>query len=316
MFSCTGQNEYAYKELMGKPAIPIIALPGENQIVISDFIIENEKVDSLSVLAGSGMSIVLSEDKSTAVLDVEDQADDISVLTFYSNGNSNDVPVKKSNKKSVTFSYQGDGEEVQIKGEMNAWNPGDSHFTREGDVWEWQIELNPGNYQYLYMIDGKETLDPTNKTTVDNGSGGTNSLLELPRPSIESLPILRTSSFDNEKIIFDLLNKANDIYIFCENKLTSHWNNIEAGKFQVSIPGWAKNNKRTHLRIYASNEIGISQDVLVPLEYGIPVNNSEQLTRYDWHSSIMYFMMVDRFKNANAENDRPTPDPDILHVHG
>ena len=38
----------------------------------------------------------------------------------------------------------------------------------------------------------------------------------------------------------------------------------------------------------------------------IPTNSPQ-----DWESQILYFMMVDRFRNGNPDNDRPVDDPAI-----
>ena len=50
------------------------------------------------------------------------------------------------------------------------------------------------------------------------------------------------------------------------------------------------------------------RDWLIPLKFGEVVRNTEELDRKDWHTSIMYFAMVDRFFNGNPGNDQPVQD--------
>ena len=50
---------------------------------------------------------------------------------------------------------------------------------------------------------------------------------------------------------------------------------------------------------------------MIPLKYGEVVIDTKELDRKDWHTSIMYFAMVDRFFNGNPNNDQPVQDSTV-----
>jgi glycosidase len=52
-------------------------------------------------------------------------------------------------------------------------------------------------------------------------------------------------------------------------------------------------------------------DWLIPLKFGEVVIDTKELDRKDWHTSIMYFAMVDRFFNGNPTNDQPVQDSTV-----
>lgn len=195
---------------------------------------------------------------------------------------------------------------VQMKGEMTNWGLIDGQL--QDGTWVFDLLLNPNAYQYIFVADGQELLDPVNQLTADNGSGGINSLLDL-RPSegdIADRPILQTHTFDANQVQFRLSGSTDDlkVYVFQYNQLLGY--NLEDGILSVSpdaIEG------RSKLRVFASNAAGISNDILVPLQNGIPVQNKGQLTRTDYEAQVMYFTLVDRFFNGNTDNDEPVDDP-------
>ncbi|HUH03230.1 MAG TPA: alpha-amylase family glycosyl hydrolase, partial [Kofleriaceae bacterium] len=49
-------------------------------------------------------------------------------------------------------------------------------MSRSGDAWVAELTLEPGTYQYKFVVDGTWIADPGNPTTVDDGFGGTNSV--------------------------------------------------------------------------------------------------------------------------------------------
>ena len=305
--STSEKKNVTYTELIGKPAIPIQLVGDRTEVLVEDFILDNI-LDSVST-SGKGFVAEVVNGKINILSDKESSP--LGVLTFWVDGNDNSVLLKRSNKKEVVLSYKEEGS-VQVKGEMNAWNVNADKGEVEGDNRVFRFALNPGRYQYQFVVDGKETLDPNNSLSTDNGMGGTNSLIEIKRPERNLLPNMTTESSNGQTIYLDLANQADQVFVFCENQLVSYWQNMETGQLMLKTPDWSGTVRRTQIRVWAYNEHGASEEVLIPLEYGKPVLNSELLTRKDWHASIMYFMMIDRFSNGDKDNDRPTPDPDIL----
>jgi chromosome partitioning protein len=72
--------------------------------------------------------------------------------------------------------------EVHIAGDFNGWVPDKgvrSLIESEGQtrVWTKVLRLNPGTYQYRYVVDGEWCSDPDNPQSVPGPAGATNSVL-------------------------------------------------------------------------------------------------------------------------------------------
>ena len=86
----------------------------------------------------------------------------------------------------------------------------------------------------------------------------------------------------------------------------------EDGEIEIEIPEAAAKMQRSFIRIWAWNEYGISNDLLIPLEYGKVLDVPSKVTRHDMHSMILYNVFVDRFYDADASNNRPLNTPEVL----
>ena len=87
---------------------------------------------------------------------------------------------------------------------------------------------------------------------------------------------------------------------------------IEGNRIIVTIPKVAKKFDRSMIRVFAAAEGGRFNDILLPLERGVVVTNAEQIRRQDFHSQILYSLMIDRFCNGNKENDWKINSPEVL----
>ena len=86
---------------------------------------------------------------------------------------------------------------VCLAGTFNHWQP-DSKTLDSSDVGHWwkDTALEPGTYEYCFVVDGIWMSDPLAKETVPNPFGGRNSLLrvasspeEAHRADAENLPL-------------------------------------------------------------------------------------------------------------------------------
>lgn len=64
-----------------------------------------------------------------------------------------------------------------------------------------------------------------------------------------------------------------------------------------------KAKQRTYLRVYAAADGRPLSDILVLLDKGKPVTTTDQLTRHDPETQILYSLLIDRFNNGNPAND-------------
>lgn len=58
---------------------------------------------------------------------------------------------------------------VVLSGSFNGWNEQELQMTKGSQGWEISIALQPGMYEYKYLIDGKWALDPANPVKIGEG---------------------------------------------------------------------------------------------------------------------------------------------------
>ncbi|MDE6857455.1 MAG: hypothetical protein K2J33_01765 [Alistipes sp.] len=80
----------------------------------------------------------------------------------------------------------------------------------------------------------------------------------------------------------------------------------------IVVPKDARTMERSFIRVYASSDEGLFNDVLVPLDRGRVVKSVERLDRHDTQAQVLYSLMIDRFRNGNPSNDRPLNREDVL----
>ncbi len=295
-------------------ATPIQFVGEQTDINLEDYFLDVSKIDS--IVANPAFSIELSSDKKILNVHYETaKAPLLSEMKVWIGGSSYSLLVKKSKKLLANFSFDPRSKNyktVQIKGQMNDWNPAKTVLELKDGKFETSMWLNPGKYQYLIVVDGKEMLDPANSLSEDNNIGGRNSIVFVGN-NIDSLkPKLVTKSFGKEFTV-GLVNKCTEVFVFWENyRLGNDFVSMDGTNLKIRIPANAKSVKRSNIRIWAFNEYGCSNDVLIPLDFGEVVNKTSQLTRSDKQSQILYFLMVDRFFDGNKSNNKPVNDPEIL----
>ncbi len=64
----------------------------------------------------------------------------------------------KGKYRQVTFRWFGGGEKVAVVSGFTMSKP--KELKKNGDFWEITLAIAPGSYKFLYVIDGKNTLDP------------------------------------------------------------------------------------------------------------------------------------------------------------
>jgi hypothetical protein len=84
-------------------------------------------------------------------------------------------------KGNTTFRLKGhaDAAVVVLTGTFNGWNQSQLLFGREGDEWVCRVDLDPGVYQYKFVVDGDWLLDPSNPETVEDEAGNVNNVIEV-----------------------------------------------------------------------------------------------------------------------------------------
>lgn len=309
LLACGSETSFPNKSEIIGLASPINLEFDTTRVLTEDFFINPSLIDSVSII--SNLIAELSSDKSQILL-IGNPDENMGVLHVWINGSSFDIPFKKSKKQEVSFSFDAgkiNYNSVQLKGEMNSWNPNSTNLSKNGNVWETKMLISEGLYQYLYVIDGRETLDSSNEVKVSNGMGGFNNLLRVGNQNLSELPRISTQSYSTASITLET-DLTDNLIVLWENHELEVVQTEEGASF--SIPRDAKKMERSYIRAWGLNDSGISNDILIPLHKGKVLSSTEKLTRKDAQAWNMYFVLIDRFYDGNPANTRKVDDP-LIH---
>ena len=280
-------------------------------IFLNDYFVDTE---ILEIQLPKGLMTVTM--KNNVLKIAGDTPHTISELVVKTEDGQFSIPLIKSSLKQKQISIRSNQlnkpNEVRVIGAFNNWNRESTplEYNKAKDSFEAFYNLPPGTYEYKFYIDGKEVLDPGNDQKVSNGMGGFNNVFEITHNSHEQPVPYGARGYNNQIITLSEVPQ--------NQKLLAYWNNqklkvnFNAGGIPyLNIPENAKKLKRSYIKCYSYLGDRIGNDLLLPLEHGELITSSKQLHRYDWHQARLYFLMVDRFKNGNTQNDQPTPDKAI-----
>lgn len=285
-------------------------------IDLGDYFIDPTAI--VSVTADKSLKTKLSPDQQKLQIGLKTNWEvlpPLSVIRFLTRTKTeHSILLKKAAKTKHTFRLADNNyQKVQVAGQFNDWNPANSLLQKEGSEWQLTLPLANGNYQYQLVADGKWMLDPANPVSVDNNIGGFNSLIEVGKVERSLLPFLYTQQTTDKGLQIGIENGVEQLFVFWENELLSN-NSVKMRIIdtEITIPSAAQNIERSTIRVLGFNKYGLSNDLYIPLRYGKIMLDAQQLQRSDWHTSNMYFMMVDRFKDGNSRNNQPLKDERVL----
>lgn len=304
-------------QLISGTAMPVRLDVDSTWIPFSDFCPENAPDTTFWIPAwGAGRGLTPTEYGGRTGVWIPGQPDQgLGALEFRAQGRSAQVPILASTSHTITYTlppaYESH-EDVRIMGAFNGWSRTSHPLERDADGrWSIQLTLSEGKHAYQLILDGEEMADPVNPDRVDNGFGGFNSLLTVSGP--EGQVTLSAVGFGGNQVHDVRLfgTPGARVWAWWEDHLYTSSLLGANGTGLVRIPAAAYGAGRTNLRLWATGDGAPSAEVRIPLMDGIPITNPSQLRRQDWESQILYFMMVDRFRNGNPDNDRPVDDPAI-----
>ncbi len=302
-----------------------VQLEGDTtKVYLTDYFVMGTEADIDSVTGTERLGYLLADDRQELhIVARSNFIPHLSEMKIWKDGIPYSIMVKRSKREQFTFKFDPQGKgyrRVALRGEMNDWNAGANPMHLIDGVWQTELDLNPGRYQYQIRADGEDMLDPNNPNVVDNNVGGYNSLLEAGQVDRDVAPRLYPESHRRYKVNITKENEVDEVFVFWQNfRVPDMYVTSHDGQILIQVPGDAAEEQRSFLRIWAQNEHGPSNDLLIPLEHGRPVTDPEQLTREDKEATIMYFLMIDRFYNGNPGNDEPVDDPEVAeraNYHG
>ncbi len=300
--------------LMKKIAPPVVLGEDSTIIILADYFTQPGLIDS--VTTGSFLTVNFSGDHSQLILKPSgSMIPQLSVLTCWGEGVPYALLIKRSSVIPVTFIFDPHGKrynKVRIAGQINDWNPDRNPMQFNGNTWETKVLLTPGNYQYKLVVDDDWILDPGNPDTISNGIGGYNSLLRAGNLMSEERPFLYTLDATENTILVGGMELVDEVIVFWQNyQVPEHLLYRDSSTLIISLPHAASGEEQSFIRVWGSNETGVGNDLLIPLRKRHVITRPDELSRSDKETMILYFMMLDRFRNGNPHNDQPVDDPEV-----
>ena len=288
---------------------PVYMNRDTTDVILTDYVLYLDNIDSFGL--SSHYRLLWKKGNDTLKIVPNQSFKPVENLRIYMGRQYIDVPLFRNTKRKVVFKYEGHNQtdNVKLLSQITNWQA--VPMTKTDTGWEYETYLDPGNYQYIFVINGKEVLDPGNSIKVSNGIGGFNSLLKIPLP-VSKVPFLQTDTYQNGSFDIKVTNDFDRVLVYLDNRLLGQQNiQISRQKIHVKIPEKQKDTL-SFIRLYAYNSKGRSNDVLIPVLGGNIVATPSVLPRQDFHKQILYFLMVDRFKNGDTTNDRPVQSDSVL----
>jgi len=292
-------------------AAPVLLQPDSTVIELQDYFSSPRSIDS--VFMDKKLDFRISSDSmQMTILPRERNFPRLSAMTVWIGGFPYTLLLEKSPKIWIHFSFDPKGKKyktVQLAGEMNDWNPKKNWLILKDNLWQTDLLLFPGKYQYQMVLDGKWMIDPNNSEKADNNIGGYNSLIWAGSVDPPGKPKLENKSAEDNKISINVKNKVTELFILWQNhRLPEKFWKTDSTGLHITLPPRTRQFDRSFLRVYAYNNFGISNEILVPLHNGYVIKDPGELMRQDKEAMIIYFMMIDRFNDGDRNNDFPLKD--------
>lgn len=240
--------------------------------------------------------------------------------------------------------FKGEIDRIFLAGSFNDWQPtvDEMNGPDENGIYTLKYNLRPGEYQYKFVINGKEWFhDPNNDQTTADGHGGKNSIINVEEAELTEAKtadgiinnkfikhnpknrmhlnkiaenkvqiIIETRKNDVEKVslltrIDSKRNKINMNHYNSDYKF-DYWSvtidNV-TGKLEYSF----SLNDADNQLIYHKNGAGFDR-----IEYfTFNINDQEVFAAPDWvQNAIFYQIFPDRFNNGNPNND-----PELIETY-
>ncbi|MFL6515695.1 MAG: alpha-amylase family glycosyl hydrolase [Chthoniobacterales bacterium] len=203
---------------------------------------------------------------------------------------------------------------VFVAGTFNGWSTEKTPATGPNEQGEYtsDVPLEPGKYQYKYIVDGKWMLDPANPDTADNGLGDKNSVVTVVGRHDTESPVIYADSLEPSELF---------IRGAAGSPLSSVSAVIEAVPNVALLP--AKITGNAIVVTLPTNADGFVR-VIGASPDGTPTNVvrcavGPTAKKFSWHDAVLYYALTDRFADGDKANDKPVDNPKVeppANFHG
>lgn len=294
---------------------PINLIAGKpDSILIGDMFYSNNY--DIDFFENKNVRVVYNNETGMIYFFPDENFSGITLVDFDFNGTTYSIPVRSRIQERYKFSFK-PGKEYKVLnlfGSFNGWDRGNLPMKDDNNdgIFEAEIALEPGRYQYKFFGDGEEIIDPENKEKVPNGMGDFNSVFTVEEET-KSRVFLHIIKYEKtaDKSEFNFYYE-NDLY---ENPLQKEnvialVDNKKAKDGEVEVSGRSiklmlNNNElksKQLLRIAVTVNGTASNIQSVFLADGEP---AEQNGKFLWNDAVIYSLMIDRFSDGDRSINNP-----------
>ena len=233
------------------------------------------------------------------------------------------VKIKKMIRHTFTYPAQPGDTLVVVMGGFNDWSRAALPLTAtnaEGPL-ERTVYLRPERHEYKFVVNWQELIDPRNPVFISNNIGGWNSILDLSdqAPEVAGRFVKKTTHGKRLEFIF-LPPTDGSMPVITEvlinnTPLTDQEIDPQSdGSVIVNIAGWQEGLLRVTGRDEAGRVIPENQTILKNGQPLVAATSPD-----DWHFSVLYSLLVDRFLDGDPANTKKASDDDLhplANFHG
>ena len=130
----------------------------------------------------------------------------------------------------VVFSFEYEAEQVFLAGNFNDWSPESLPMVNENGLWKISMELEPGEYQYKFVVNGTNWMeDPDAPSYVDDGFGGKNGAFKLVLENEQLIIKPLETSTQEDTVNYEYNeNRENTIFVDEEGYIVIRYYNPDA----------------------------------------------------------------------------------------
>ena len=283
-------------------ATPIQFQHDSTKVYLEDYFVNPTRIDSIQTQLKHDWNKI-----SSTITFIENPSSAIENIRFWIDDIAYDIPAFKSKKQEVVFQLQLQKDApVSIMGSFNGWVP-EILDLNEG-VYSKTLLLPEGSHQYLFQIDGQNTLDPNNPDSVSNGMGSFNSLISIGQNPQDFH--IQSERYDQQAIYVKCIGDCEQIFAYVDNHKLDY--SLDSQLIKIDLN--QVHPESEYIRVWATSGKTISNDLLIPLKNGRVLKDPSLLQRTNKHAMQLYFMMVDRFNNGQTDNDFPVADNAIQPI--
>lgn len=292
----------------------------EKEVVISDLFFSEDY--SLSFSKHPQIEINHISEKNIINITPDKSFEGLTLISFKHKNKLFDIPTYVEKKISYTFRYASktSAEKVYLFGSFNQWNRESHIMIKKNNQFELDVPLEPGRYEYKFIVDGKELLDNNNPEQQPNGMGGFNSILTISDEKENKLFLHIIERKDEKGVItfsFELeskknisLDKNNFFALLNNSSIPKEKIKIHQNKISVTLESSLLIGRSTLRVAYVDNGITSNMQT-IQLFDGVPAGATK--SSKTWNDAIMYSLMIDRFYDGDKANSIPVNHPEIMN---